>query len=132
MSFAHSGTHKDTAGHFYYEKKKKRDRVTGSVTTGGTAVTLTGQFYTTGPFIGETVWICNGETVCAWAQILDGTTPLTCRILLAPGTLCQVTVDSTKAPNFLHMENVWMPFFTSVNFNSDSVNVVCTIGGWIP
>jgi len=132
MSFGSSGTHKDTTGHYYYEKKKKRDRVTGSVAVAETAVILQGQYYTTGPFIGETVWICNGETTCSWAQILDGVTPLTCRILLAPGTTCQVTISDTKAPNFLSLSPVWMPFFTSVSFNASSVNVVCTIGGWIP
>lgn len=123
---------KDTTGHYYYEKKKKRDRVTGSVTVPGTPVTLQGQFYTTGPFIAETVWICNGETECSYAQILDGLVPLTCRILLAPGTACQVTIDSTKAPNFLNLSPVWMPFFTAVNFDAGSVNVVATLGGWIP
>lgn len=132
MSFGSSGTHKDTTGHFYYEKKKKRDRPTGSVAVAETAITLQGQYYTTGPFIAETIWICNGETQCVWAQILDGTTPLTCRILLAPGTACQVTIANPVAPNFLHLEGVWMPFFTAVNFNASSVNVICTIGGWIP
>ena len=45
------GTFKDTEGHYYYEKKKKRDRPTGSVSVAETAVTLTGNWYTTGPFI---------------------------------------------------------------------------------
>lgn len=132
MAFGGSGTFKDTEGHFYYEKKKKRDRLAGHVETAGTAVTLTGQYYTTGPFIAETIWICNGETVCSWVQILDGTTPLTCRILLAPGTACQVTVNSTKAPNFLNLSPIWMPFFTSVNINAGSLNVIVTVAGWIP
>lgn len=123
---------KDMMGHYFYEKKKKRDRLTGSVTIAGIAVTLQGNFYTTGPFIAETIWICNGDTACGWAQILDGATPLTCRILLAPGTACQVTVNSTKAPNFLNLSPVWMSFFTSVNFNAGDVDVVCAVGGWIP
>ena len=127
-----SGTFKDMEGHYFHQKKKKRDRVTGSVEVAGTAVTLAGQFYVQGPFIAETIWICNGETMCGWAQILDGAVPLTCRILLAPGTACQVTVTSTKAPNFLNLSPIWMPFFTVVNFNAGSVNVLCTMGGWIP
>ena len=118
-------------GDYYYQKKKKRDRVTGSVTVAGTAVILQGEYYTTGPFIAETVWICNGETMCSWAQILDGATPLTCRILLAPGTACAMTLDSNTS-NFINLSPVWMPFFTSVSFNAGSVNVLCTIGGWIP
>ena len=125
-------TFKDMAGHYYFEKKKKRDRLTGSVTVAGVAVTLQGQYYVTGPFIAETVWICNGETQCVWAQILDDTTPLTCHILLAPGTACQVTIANPVAPNLLNLTPIWMPFFTAVNFNASSVNVLCTVGGWIP
>jgi len=125
-------TFKDMEGHYYFEKKKKRDRLTGHVAVPDTPVTLAGQYYVIGPFIAETIWICNGETMCVWAQILDGTTPLTCHILLAPGTECQVTVSDTKAPNFLELTPIWMPFFTAVNFNASSVNVLCTVGGWIP
>lgn len=130
--FSGSGTFKNMEGHYWWQKKAKRDRLTGTVAVASTAVTLTGQYYTTGPFVAEDIWICNGETACVWAQLLDGTTPLTCRILLAPGTACQVTVSDPVAPNFLHMEGVWMPFFTSVNFNASSINVRCTVGGWIP
>ena len=120
------------AGNFFHEKKKKRDRLTGHVAQPGSPVTLLGQYYTQGPFIAETIWICNGETVCAYAQLFDGLIPLTCRILLAPGTTCQVTVSNPVAPNFLHLDLIWMPFFTAVNFDASSANVVCTVGGWIP
>lgn len=127
-----SGTFKDMEGHYFHQKKMKRDRLSGAVAVAGTAVTLQGIHYTTGPFIAETIWICNGETVCSWAQLLDGAALLTCRILLAPGTACQVTVNSTKAPNFLNLSPIWMPFFTAVNFNAGSINVICAVGGWIP
>ena len=130
---------KDSTGNYFHEKKKKRDRLTGRVVQPGSPVTLVGQYYNNqvptpvaGPFIAETIWICNGETVCAYAQLYDGLIPLTCRILLAPGTTCQVTVANPVAPNFLHLDNIWMPFFTAVNFDASSVNVVCTVGGWIP
>lgn len=132
MSFGSSGTFKNMTGHFFHQKKKKRDRLTGSVLQPGSPVTLQGQHYRQGPFIAETVWICNGETECAYAKLFDGATPITCRILLAPGTACQVTVSDPVAPNFLHLDKVWMPFFTAVNFDASSVNVLCTIGGWIP
>lgn len=130
MAWGNSGTFKDMQGHYYYEKKKKRDRVTGSVTTPGTAVTLTGQFYTTGPFIAETLWACNGDTTCETFQILDGTTALTCDIYLAPSTC--LTISSTKAANFLSLDLIWMPFFTAVNIDASSTEVIVTLGGWIP
>lgn len=132
MSFGSSGTFKDTQGHFYYEKKKKRDRLAGSIVTPGTPITLQGQYYTTGPFIAETIWICNGDTECGYVQILDGTIPLTCRIILAPGVECSVSVSDTKAPNFLNLSPIWMPFFTAVNIDASSPEVVVTMGGWIP
>ena len=127
-----SGTHKDAAGHYFYEKKKKRDTLSGNVTASGTPVILQGNHYTTGPFIAETLWACNGDTACGWFQILDGAIPRTCRVLLAPGTLCQVTVNSTKAPNFLNLSPIWIPFFTSVRLDASSANVIVTLGGWIP
>lgn len=127
-----TGTFKDTEGHYYYEKKKKRDRITGSVTTPGTPVTLTGQYYTTGPFIAETVWACNGATECESFQILDGTTALTCDIYLAPGAFCCLECDTPKATNFLNLSPVWMPFFTAVNIDASSADVIVTMGGWIP
>lgn len=130
MSFGHSGTFKNTEGHFYYQKKEKRDRLTGSVETPGTPVTLTGQYYTTGPFIAETIWACNGSTVCQTFQILDGTTALTCDIQLAPSAC--LTITSTKAANFLNLSPIWMPFFTSVRIDASSTLVIVTVGGWIP
>lgn len=119
MSFGSSGTHKNMTGHYFHQKKKKRDRITGVVATVNVAVTLAGQYYTQGPFIAETIWICNGDTVTATAQILDGTTALTCLFNIAAGTLVSLTP-------------VWMPFFTAANFLSNSTSVRCTMGGWIP
>ena len=136
MSFGNSGTFKDTTGHYYYEKKKKRDRLAGSVTTAGTAVTLTGNYYTTGPFIAETIWACNGETECEYFQILDGTTALTCRVYLAPSACLamvpNVNVNIPSPSNFWNSGLIWMPFFTSVNINASSTEIVVAIGGWIP
>jgi len=106
-------------GHYYHEKKKKRDRVTG-LATPPVVVALTGQYYTTGPFIAETIWVCNGDSVTAMGQIYDGTTPLTCPFNIAPGTL--VTI----------MPLGWMPFFTQVGWLSDSMFARLTVGGWIP
>jgi len=125
-------TFKNMEGEYYFERKKKRDRLTGHVATPLTPVALLGQYYGQGPFVAETIWLCNGETQCAWAQLLDGAVPLTCRILLAPGTVCQATVDTGSGPNFLHMEGVWMPFFTAVMLDASSINVLCAVGGWIP
>ena len=113
------GTFKDSEGHYYHEKKKKRDRPTGHVATPGTPVTLQGQYYTTGPFIAETIWVCNGDTAVVTAQIFDGATPLTCPFSIAAGVLVNISP-------------VWMPFFTAVNFDASSTTVTCTMGGWIP
>lgn len=124
---------KDMMGEYFHEKKKKRDRLTGHVTTPGTAVTLVGEYYTQGPFIAEAIWVCNGDTTCHTFQILDGTTALTCNVVIAPSCDCCLDEDSTKVPNFYDFNGLtWMPFFTAVNINSDSALVTVTMGGWIP
>lgn len=116
---SHQGQFKDSQGHYAAQKKGKRDRVTGSVTIPNTPVTLQGIYYTTGPFVAETILVCNGTTYTAVAQILDGVVPLTCLFSIAAGVLVSITP-------------VYLPFNTAVNFNSDDTHVICTMGGWIP
>ena len=119
-----SGTHKDTTGHYYYEKKKKRDRLIShpdgtSILVPGTPTTLQGTYYTTGPFIAETIWVSNQGTETQMFEIYDGGTPLIGWCAIAPGVMVNITP-------------VWMPFFESVNVDVSSNDVKFAVGGWIP
>lgn len=118
MSFGSSATHKNMEGDYFYQKKKKRDRLYHTSSMAGQD-TLVGEYYTGGPFIAETIWICNGDTETRLGQILDDAHALTCRFAIAPGTL-------------VNLGMIWMPFFQDVNFWSDGPNVTIAVGGWIP
>jgi len=115
---AYMGQFKNSEGHYYAQKKKKRDRITRLVAIPGTPVILQGQYYTTGPFIAETIEISNPGAITTF-QIFDGAVPLTAVVNIAANAL-------------VSLSPVWMPFFTSVNFDAGRNDVRCTMGGWIP
>jgi hypothetical protein len=124
-------------GEYFHEKKKKRDRITATLVA-NISTPLLGLYYTEGPFIAEAIWACNGDTTCHTFQILDGTVPLTCDIVIAPScTCCLADSDDYRAmkvvQNFYDFNGLtWMPFFTAVNILATSALVVVTMGGWIP
>lgn len=115
---SYGGQIKDSEGHYYAQKKKKADRLAGSVAVANTAVILQGIFYTTGPFRAETILVSNPTAGVVTYIILDGA------VVLASA--------SVAANAILTLTPINIPFFTSVQFNSNNVNTVCVVGGYIP
>jgi hypothetical protein len=97
-----------------FEDIAKRRQVTGSVATGATAVALY-----TGRFVARSIIVSNPDTATHWFQLLDGGVPLIGKVNVSANAMVSITA-------------VDLPFYTSVNFNSDSTLVVFTSGGFVP
>jgi len=118
MSFGNSGTFKNMGGHFWHQKKKKADTVTGVCAVPGTISVLTGTYYTEGPFIAETIIISNPTGAGVVYEIYDGAT-----------LLMQATI---AANSLLMISPVWIKFFTNIGFDAANATVILTVGGFIP
>jgi len=97
-----------------FEDVAKRRQVTGSVATGGTVVALYA-----GRYVAKSIVISNGDTATHWFILLDGTVVLINKTNISANAMVSITA-------------VDLPFYTGVNFNSDSTLVVLTSGGFIP
>jgi len=99
-----------------YLKVKNRKRLTGSVVTPGTPVTLYD-----GAYIALSILIHNPDTVTNTWILYDGNTKLVGGngVSIAAGAIHQ-------------KELTWVPFETSVRIDASSPNVVFNFGGYIP
>jgi len=93
---------------------RKRRRVTGTVTTGGTKQALY-----EGAYIATTIVVSNDSTASVWFEIYDGDTKIIGRRTLAANATWEIT-------------DAWIPFDTSVGFNSDVTTTILTCGGFTP
>ncbi|MFQ6095641.1 MAG: hypothetical protein ACE5NN_05815 [Candidatus Bathyarchaeia archaeon] len=93
---------------------RNRKRVTGTVETAGTKKDLY-----TGAYIARSIIVSNDSNTKVWFEIYDGNEKIIGRREVAG-------YDTWK------VENCWIPFESSIGFNSDVTTTILTCGGFTP
>ena len=93
---------------------RNRRRITGKVDTASTKKDLY-----VGAYVARTIIVSNDSNTPAWFEIYDGAEKVIGRKSLA-------------AWDNWRMENVWLPFSSSVGLNSDATTTILTCGGFTP
>jgi len=97
-----------------HKQLRNRKPITGSVETAGTKKALY-----TGAFIALTIIVSNDSPGAVWFEIYDGDSKIIGRGTLAANEVRPLT-------------NIWLPFDSSVEVNSNSATTIYTFGGFTP
>jgi hypothetical protein len=97
-----------------HKQLRNRKPITGSVETAGTKKALY-----TGAFIALTIIVSNDSPGAVWFEIYDGDAKVIGRGTLAANEVRPLT-------------NIWLPFDSSVEVNSNATTTIFTFGGFTP
>lgn len=97
-----------------HKQLRNRKPITGSVETAGTKKALY-----TGAFIALTIIVSNDSPGAVWFEIYDGDAKV-----IGRGTL---TANEVRP-----LTNIWLPFDSSVEVNSNATTTIFTFGGFTP
>jgi len=97
-----------------HKQLRNRKPIIGSVETAGTKKALY-----TGAFIALTIIVSNDSPGAVWFEIYDGDAKVIGRGTLAANEVRPLT-------------NIWLPFDSSVEVNSNATTTIFTFGGFTP
>jgi len=97
-----------------HKQLRNRKPISGSVETAGTKKALY-----TGAYIALTIIVSNDSPGAVWFEIYDGDAKVIGRGTLAANEVRPLT-------------NIWLPFDSSVEVNSNATTTIFTFGGFTP